>query len=83
MKNIFLSRHTSSKREEGIFLFYFFPFHLWKSLEKDKECHKERHSHPESICVGIMKMLWASASWGAEAVLLKQVTDETLLAADY
>lgn len=81
MKNIFLSPHTSPKREEEIF--FFFPFHLWKSLEKDKECHKERHSHPESICVGIMKMLWASASWGAEAVLLKQVTDETLLAADY
>ena len=59
-------------------------FHLGRSLEKDKECHKHssaRHIHPESVCVGIMKMLWASASGGAEAVLLRQVTDETLLAA--
>lgn len=59
-------------------------FNLWRSLEKDKEGHthsSERYTHLESVCVGIRKMLWASASWGVEAVLFRQVTDETLLTA--
>lgn len=59
-------------------------FNLGRSLEKDKEGHKHssvRHIHPESVCVGIMKTLWASASWGAEAVLFRQVTAETYLTA--
>lgn len=50
----------------------------------ERQGHKHslmRSIHPESVCVGIMKMLWALALWVAEALLFVQVTNETLLAA--
>lgn len=56
------------------------PF-LWQGpWRKTRKVHKHsslRHIHPESACVGIMKILWASAHWRVRAVLMKQVTDET------
>lgn len=61
------------KKKEGAFLWQ----GPWRKTRKVHKRSSLRHIHPESACVGIMKILWASAHWGVRAVLVRQVTDET------
>lgn len=61
------------KRKEGAFLWQ----GPWRKTRKVHKHSSLRHIHPESGCVGIMKILWASAHWGVRAVLMRQVTHET------
>lgn len=69
------------KINELTFFFLFACESPWRNTREGHKHSSEKHSHPETACVGIMKMLWASARWGAEAVLFEQVTEETIRAA--